>query len=51
MDSTSTESVAAIKGANETKTKKTKKEKDEDKKKKSTVDKPNVELFKFTFLV
>lgn len=42
IDSTSTESVAAIKGANETKIKKTRKEKDEDKKKKSTVDKPNV---------
>ncbi|XP_016659667.1 eukaryotic translation initiation factor 4E transporter isoform X2 [Acyrthosiphon pisum] len=43
IESTSTESVAAIKGASETKIKKTKKEKDEDKKKRSTVDKPNNE--------
>lgn len=51
IESTSTESIAAIKGANETKIKKNKKEKDEDKKKKSTVDKPNVKLSKFTFLI
>lgn len=51
IDSTSTESAAAIKGANETKIKKAKKEKDEDKKKKPTVEKSNVKLLKFTFLI